>query len=126
MADLIHKELSYKIVDLAFEVFNSLGAGLKEKNYADAFEILLKDENISYVREIYYPLKIREKVVGRNYFDFFVENKIIVELKSGDRHYHEACTQLFQYLKISRVDLGIVIRFTNEGVKYKRIPNISD
>lgn len=124
MADLIHKELSYKIIGIAFEIYNSLGSGLKESDYSKAFEELLKDESIKYSRELYYPLKIRDKIIARNFFDFLIDDKIIIELKCGDNHYREACSQLFEYLKVSGLELGRVIRFTKDGVKYKRIPNI--
>ena len=121
MTILIHKELSYKIIGIAFEVYNSLGDGLKEKDYANAFEEILKQEKIEYKRELYYPLKVRDKTISKNYFDFFIEDKIVLELKSGNRNYRQACTQLFQYIKASDIDLGIVIRFASNGVKYKRI-----
>lgn len=103
MADLIHKDLSYKIIGIAFEVYNSLGSGLKEKDYGNAFEEILKAERIKYKREIYYPIKIRGKVIGKNYFDFLIEDKIILELKCGNSRYREACSQLFEYVKVSNL-----------------------
>lgn len=121
MTVLIYKELSYRIIGIAFEIYNSLGDGLKEKDYARAFEEILKQEKIKYQREVYYPLKIRDKTISKKYFDFLVEGKIVLELKSGNRNYRQACIQLFEYLKVSDIDLGIIIRFTNDGVKYKRI-----
>lgn len=124
MNDILHKELSYKVIGIAFEVFNTLGDGLSEKDYGNAFEEVLKSEKVKFVREIYYPIEIRGKVIGKKFFDFLIDDKIVVELKTGNRKYREACMQLFEYLKISKLDLGIVIRFTNDGVKYKRIPNI--
>lgn len=124
MAKLIHKELSYKIIGIAFEVYNSLGSGLKEKMYGDAFEKILKDEKINFQREVYYPLKIRGEVIGKKFFDFLIEDKIVVELKRGNENYREACAQIFEYLKMSKLDLGLVIRFTKDDVKYKRIPFI--
>lgn len=124
MEDIIYKNLSYKIVGLAYEIFNSIGSELKEKIYANAFEELLIREKISYKREVYYPIKINDKVIGKGFFDLFIDNKIIVELKCGNQKYKEACNQLFQYLKMSDIKLGIIIRFTKDGVKIKRIPNL--
>ncbi|MEI6498911.1 MAG: GxxExxY protein [bacterium] len=124
MVEFIHKDLTYKLLGLAYEVHNSLGFGLKEKIYADAFELLLKKELIHYQREYYYSLKIRESVVGKRFFDFLIEDKIILELKIGREKYLDAYRQLLDYLKGSNLKLGIIIRFTNDGVKVKRIPNI--
>lgn len=124
MTEVIFKELSFKIVGLAYETFNALGSGLKEKFYGNAFEQLLKDEKIVYQRELSYPIKIRDKIIGRSFFDFLIDDKVVVELKSGNNKYKEACVQLYEYLKTSNLKLGIIIRFTKDGVKFKRILNL--
>lgn len=124
MTEVVYKELSYKLVGLAYEAFNALGSGLKEKFYGNAFEQLLMDEKIIYQRELFYPIKLRDKIIGKNFFDFLIEGKIVVELKSGSDRYKEACAQLNQYLKSSNLKLGLIIRFTKDGVKTKRILNL--
>lgn len=125
MADkLLYKDLSYKLVGIAFEVYNTLGSGLKEETYANAFEELLKRERINYKRELYFPLKINNKTVGRNFFDFLIDDKMIIELKKGSQKYKEVCNQLYQYLRSANIRLGLIIRFTLDGVKVKRIPNL--
>jgi len=124
MSDLLYKELSYKIIGFAFKIYNTLGSGLKEKFYSDAFEELLKQESITYQRELYSPIKIREKIIARNFFDFLIDDKVLVELKSGSDKYKEVCSQTYNYLRIKGLKLGLVIRFTKDGVKSKRIPNL--
>ena len=122
--NLLYKDLSYKLVGLAYEVFNTLGSGLKEDVYGDAFEELLKKEKLKYKRELYYPIKINNKVISRNFFDFMIDGKIVIELKKGSQKYKEVCNQLYQYLRSADIKLGLVVRFTNDGVKIKRIPNL--
>lgn len=124
MVDLIYKDLCYQLLGIAFEVHNALGNNLREKTYADALEEILKQEKIAYQREFYYPLKVRSKVIGKRFFDFIINDQIILELKVGNNNFREAYSQIFEYLKSSGMKLGLVIRFTNNGVKYKRIPNI--
>ena len=124
MAEFIHKELSYKLVGLTYEVYNTLGFGLLEKVYGNSFEELLKKEGIPYQREVYCSLKIRDVVVAKRYFDFIIDGKIVLEFKVGGGKYYDAYRQLLDYLKSSDMKLGIIIRFTREGVKVKRIPNI--
>jgi GxxExxY protein len=124
MTEIIYKELSYKVIGLAYEVFNTLGFGLKEKIYADSFEVLLQKESIRFARECHYQIKLRDVPVGNRYFDFLIDDKIIVELKVGGAKYYDAYNQLYDYLKSSGLKLGIIIRFTKDGVKTKRIPNI--
>ena len=123
MADIIYKELSYKICGLAFEVYKNLGYGLREKVYGNAFELLLKREGLRYKREIYYPVKIEGQIIAKNYFDFFVEDKVMIELKCGEKDYYQAYDQLKNYLRLSKLQLGLIIRFTNKKVEVKRILN---
>ena len=124
MTDLIYKDLCYKVNGLAFEIFNTLGGELREKIYADAFEELLKREKIKYRREVYYPVLINGKVISKNYFDFVIDDILMIEIKKGSRDYRQVCTQLFQYLKTSNLKLGLVIRFTKDGARIKRVPNL--
>lgn len=76
-------ELSYQIVGVAFEVYNELGFGHREKTYQKAMSILFDSKKINYKRENYFPVKFRGQVIGKNFFDFLVEDKIIVELKKN-------------------------------------------
>lgn len=124
MDKLIYKDLSYKLCGLAFKIDNEIGYGQEEKVYADALEKLLQKESIVYEREIYCPVTVDGKVIKKRYLDFLVDSKIIVELKVSDYNYRDACTQLFRYLKNNKINLGLIFRFTRNGVKVKRIPNI--
>jgi len=123
MTELLFKELSYQLTGLVYEIDNTVGYGQNEKTYCDCFEELLQRENISYKKEIYFPLKINNKLIKKYYFDFLVDDKIVVEFKISDKNYKNVCTQIFQYLKSSEKRLGIVFRFMPDGVRTKRIPN---
>ncbi|OPZ23484.1 MAG: hypothetical protein BWZ03_00492 [bacterium ADurb.BinA186] len=123
MTELLYKELSYKLSGLIFQVDNLIGYGQSEKVYADSFEELLKQQKIKYQRELYYPIKIGEKVIKKAFFDFLVDGKIVVEFKISDINYKQACSQIFKYLKSSGKRLGIIFRMTKNGVRVKRIPN---
>jgi len=124
MSKLIYEKMTYKIIGLAYEVDNAIGYGQKEKVYADSFEELFKREKIAYIKEFYAPVKINDKIIAKRYFDFLVDDKIILEIKTGSDEYRKVCGQVFKYLKISKLRLGLVVRFTKIGVKIKRIPNI--
>ena len=124
MTDLIYKDLSYKITGLIYEVSDLVGFGQNEKVYGDAFSLLLERDKINFQREIYFPIKIENKVIKKYYFDFLVDDKIVIELKATDINFKQACTQLFRYLKASNLKLGLIYRFTKNGVRIKRIPNL--
>ena len=125
MGNIIYKDLSYMIVGIAYKVDNDIGAGQSEKVYCDAIEKLLIKEKIKYNRELYAPIKVDDELVAKRYFDFLIDDKIIVEVKVGNYAYKPVITQLLQYLKQGKYKLGIVIRFTKSGVINKRIVNIN-
>jgi GxxExxY protein len=121
--DLAYPELSYQIVGCAYEVFKSLGHGHPEKIYQRAMAILFKERNINYKEQVYIPVKFRDKIVGKSFLDFSIEEKIIVELKK-DFHFSKThIDQVLNYLKTSELKLAILINFGKEGVTFKRIIN---
>lgn len=124
MPELIYKEESYEIMGCCFEVFNNLGPGLRESNYQKALEKIFEVRNIRYKSQLYMPNKIGEKIVGRNYLDFLVDDEIAVEIKAGDHFFRKDIDQLYSYLKSTNLQLGLLINFTKDGVLSKRILNI--
>lgn len=123
--DLIYPDESYKIVGILFDVYNELGSGHHEQYYQRATEAEFKSAGFAYKSQVYVPLLYRGKVVGREYFDFLVEDKIILEIKKGDRFSHKHIKQVSQYLKTSGYKLAILANFGNKGVTFKRIVNYS-
>jgi GxxExxY protein len=118
---VIFPELSYELVGIAFSVFNELGFGHHEKYYQRAFAVSLKEKNIAFKEQLYHPLKFREKLIGKFYLDFLVDDKIIVELKKGHHFSKQHLDQVHQYLKATGLKLGIIFTFTPDGVAFKRI-----
>lgn len=79
--DLLFPELSYKIMGCAFEVFNEIGFGHPEKFYQRALAEALRKNGLPFTEQLYFPVKFNDKIVGKMFFDFLVEDKIIIELK---------------------------------------------
>ncbi len=122
--DLLYPELSYKIVGCAFEVFNEIGGGHKEIVFHKAMVSAIKNAQIPFKDEICFPVKFKNETVGNNYFDFLVDGKIVVEIKSSDRFVKSNFDQLVNYLVVSNLKLGILISFGRTEVKFKRILNV--
>lgn len=74
--------------------------------------------------QVYAKIKFQNDLIGKIFFDFLVENKIILEIKKGDRFSRTDIAQLYGYLKASNLKLGILVHFTKDGIKYKRILNL--
>jgi GxxExxY protein len=122
--DLVYPELSYQIIGCAFEVFNALGPGHSEKVYQKTLAVSFTNNKLKYLEQLKCDIIFQEKIVARGYLDFQVEDKVIVELKKDERFSKIHIDQVNQYLKSTSLRLGIIINFTKEGVKYKRIINM--
>ncbi|MDF2435776.1 MAG: hypothetical protein K0Q95_152 [Bacteroidota bacterium] len=121
--DLVYPDLSYKIIGCAYEVFNGLGGDHKEVVYQRAMAVSLKEKGLGFTEQHYYPVKFKEVVVAKNFFDFFVDDKIVVELKSANRFTKQNYEQVLNYLNISGIKLALLISFGKEEVRCKRVVN---
>ncbi len=122
--DLIYPELSYKIIGILFSVFNEIGYGYQEKYYQKAITMILKESGISFKEQISAPLQFRGNKIGHYHLDFLVEDKLVLEIKKGDRFLKSNIEQVYAYLKRFNLKLGIIANFTKEGLRFKRIVNI--
>lgn len=122
--DLLYPELSYKIVGCSYEVFKGIGFGHREIVYQRAMAEVFRERNITFKEQVSYPLQFRKKIICRNYLDFVVEGKVIVELKKNFHFSKAHIDQVVGYLKYSGLSLAILINFGPQGVTFKRFVNI--
>jgi len=125
--DFIYPELSYKIIGACFDVFNELGFGHKEKYYQNALEVEFGSKAIRYQSQVRSNLFFKGNKVGLYYFDFLIDDKIVVELKVGSRFKKRDYEQVKSYLVQSKLKLGILVRFAEDNTTPPRIlsPNYS-
>lgn len=121
--EIIYSELSYKIIGIAFKIFNSLQYGHQEKYYQRAFEIELNNQKIRYEKEKEVSLSYNNEKIGRYYLDFLVEDEIVIELKVLSSYRYKNTRQVLEYLKETNKKLAILIYFTQDGIRYRRIVN---
>ncbi len=123
MAELIYPELSYKIVGILFKVHSKLGGKYQEKYYQRAVALALKEEGLSYEKEIVVDLTFNGEKIGKYFLDFLIEDKVVLELKATPRFNREDFRQVAAYLKAKKLKLGILANFRGEQLTYKRILN---
>jgi GxxExxY protein len=121
--DLIYPELSYKIIGCAFNAFKELGFGHKELIYQRAMEKLMKTSGLKVKRELYCPIILQGEIIGKQFFDFLVDEKVVVELKKNNTFSKRNIDQLNEYLRANNFKLGLLINFTPGGITFKRIVN---
>lgn len=120
--DLIFKEEAYKIIGACMEVHKTLGEGFLESVYQEALEKELHTQAIPHSREQKLQITYKGFILEKYYIaDFVCFNSIIVELKAlpALTTQHEA--QMLNYLKATKLQLGILVNFGSKSLEYKRL-----
>jgi GxxExxY protein len=114
------QELTQKILEGAFAVHNTLGCGFLERVYSNALLFELRNMNLSCEHEVPFKVRYKEAVVGDYCADLIVERRVIVELKAcaSSDSVHEA--QILNYLKASRIQVGLLLNFGKPKLQHRR------
>ena len=115
-----YEDITQETIGSAYQVHNQLGFGFLESVYKKAMIIELTKKNLKVEHEK--PLKVYydNQVVGEFYVDLFIEDEIIVELKSVRGLMKEHEVQLVNYLNVLNKEIGLLINFGESGVQVKR------
>jgi GxxExxY protein len=115
-----HEELTHKIIGCAYRVFNQLGFGFLESIYRKSMVIEFSKVGLKVEEEKALQVYYDNIVVGNFSVDLFVEDEIIVELKSVQNLAKEHEVQLVNYLNGLKKEIGILINFGPTRVDVKR------
>lgn len=115
--------LTHKIIGCAMKVHSTLGNGFQEKIYQRALAIEMNYEQIAFMREMEMPIFYREKQIGTRRVDFFVEEKVMVELKAIEKLEGAHKAQAINYLEAYNIADGLLINFGNTSLDFKRVYN---
>ena len=116
-----HEDLTHKIIGCAYTVYKKLGFGFLEIIYRKAMVIELTRAGLKVEEEK--PLEVHYdegEVLGKFSADLFVENIVVVELKSVQHTVKDHEVQLVNYLNALIKDIGLLINFGPTGVEIKR------
>lgn len=123
MAEIIEKELSYLIMQAAYEVHNNLGPGFPEKIYEEAMVRELKAAKIALQRQKKVVVNYKGEPLGEFTLDLLANERIILELKAVSEILRVYEQQALSYLKATGFPLAIVINFGAESVQSSRVVN---
>ena len=115
-----HEEITHKIIGAAYKVYNALGFGFLESVYKKAMVIELTKDNLKVEPEKSLKVYYDNQVIGDFYVDLFVEETVVVELKSVENLTKAHEVQLVNYLNGLKKDIGLLINFGPSGVEVKR------
>ena len=115
-----YEEITHKIIGAAYKVYNQLGFGFLESVYHNAMLIELAKYDLKVESEKPLNVFYDDQVVGEFNADLFVENTVVVELKSLQNLAKGHEVQLVNYLNGLRKEIGLLINFGPSGVEVKR------
>ena len=117
---IIEKDLVFEINKCVFEVYRVLGHGFLEKIYERALLKELRSKGLKAQAQVPIQVHYKGEIVGDYYADLVVEDKVIIELKAQENLSKAYDAQLLNYLKATKIQVGLLVNFTYPKATVKR------
>lgn len=114
-------DLTGKIIGCAMEVHRTLGNGFQEVIYQRALAIEMTRKGLEFSREHEMDIFYKGELIGMRRVDFFVEGKIMLELKAVVQLEDVHLAQAINYLEAYGLKIGLLINFGNRSLQFKRV-----
>ncbi|MEO5912337.1 MAG: GxxExxY protein [Pelobium sp.] len=115
--------LTHKIIGCAMQVHKVLGNGFQEVIYQRALAIEFSFQGLTFEREKEMELFYREENIGTRRVDFFVEGKVMVEIKAIEQLLDVHKAQAINYCEAYTIADGLLINFGSKSLDFKRVYN---
>jgi GxxExxY protein len=124
MVDIVFKDESYKIIGACMNVHRELGAGFLEAVYQSALVREFTSQKIPFKPQVKLPVYYQGEKLEKYYVaDFICYDKIVVEIKAAALIFDPQEKQLVNYLKATKMKLGLLVNFGAKSLQYKRAIN---
>ena|SRR5688572_77187 len=123
MTNYKFKEITEKIIGASMKVHSALGNGFQEVIYQRALEIEMEEAGLHFSREFSMPIYYKGRQIGERRVDFFVEQKIMVEIKAIIELEKVHLAQAKNYLEAYNMQVGLLINFGSISLQFKRLEN---
>ena len=117
----LHSELTGKIIGCAMEVHRALGNGFQEVIYQRALVIEMGQQGLNFSREHEMQIFYKGVEIGTRRVDFFVEDKVMVELKAVVQLEDVHLAQAINYLEAYGLEVGLLLNFGGRSLEFKRV-----
>jgi GxxExxY protein len=116
-------ELTHKIIGCAMQVHRVLGNGFQEVIYQRSLAIEMRYADLEFEREKEMQIFYRYEEVGTRRVDFFVEGKVMVEIKAIEKLEDVHKAQAINYCEAYNITDGLLINFGGKSLGFKRVYN---
>ena len=120
---MLYEDITKRIIAAAMHVHSTLGNGFQKVIYQRALEIEMPLHNLTFGREMEMSIFYREHPIGTRRVDFFVEEKVMVELKAVIKLEDVHLAQAMNYLEAYKMPIGLLINFGGKSLEFKRVHN---
>ena len=118
---LLFKEETHQIIGCAMEVINTLGHGLLEKPYENAMVVEFGLKNVPFQQQPRFDVLYKSVKVGEYIPDLIVFDRIVVDAKTIERITDHEKGQMLNYLKITKLRVGLIINFKSAKLQWERL-----
>jgi GxxExxY protein len=108
---LLHRELTERVLNSYFAVYDDRGYGFAEGVYARSLVVELQSRGISVAREVETKVFYKGVEVGSYRADLIVEGKVLLEVKATEALVKSDDRQVLNYLKATRLEVGLLLNF---------------
>jgi GxxExxY protein len=122
---LLEEPLSKSVIGAFYEVYNTLGHGFLEHLCATALELELLDRGHRVAREISVHVRYKGHHIGTQRLDMIVDDALVVEIKSCYHLPPSSTRQLYNYLKATHLEVGLLLHFGPEPKFYREVSRTS-
>ena len=114
---MTENDVSYKIRNAIFKVYNELGPGLFESVYESALIYQLRKDGLKAIAQVEVPVYYDEQKLEIGFrLDILVEDLVIIEIKSVEEISKVHHKQLLTYLKLTEIRLGLLVNFNTDNI----------
>jgi len=114
-------ELTFRLIGAAMDVLNAVGHGLHEKPYENALVVEAKLRNLRTDQQEQYPILYKGIQVGVYIPDLIIERRVIVDAKVIDRITDHERGQMLNYLRVTRLQVGLILNFKRARLEWERV-----
>jgi GxxExxY protein len=121
MHELVEGKITEAIIGSFYEVYNTLGFGFLEHTYVMALERELIARGHRVDREVAVRIMYKGQELSNQRLDMIVDGKVIVETKSTLELHKSARRQVYNYLKATNLEVGLLLHFGPVASFYREI-----
>jgi GxxExxY protein len=121
MTELLHRELTGKIIGAYYDVYNELSHNYPEFIYENAMLVDLQRRGISCTHQKEYQITYKNRLIGVQRLDVLVADQVVVELKVKPCLTPLDKAQSISYVKTAGCQVGLLFNFGNKKPEFERL-----